>query len=113
MSKVLPASVQQHPDLDRWIVVEPSGRITISTGKVEIGQGIKTALTLIVAEELDVAPSRIDVRSGEAGNTPDEGVTSGSLSVEVSGSALRVAAATARRRLLEGAVRRLGVGGGI
>jgi len=110
VSKVLPASVQQHPDLDRWIVVEPSGRITISTGKVEIGQGIKTALTLIVAEELDVAPSRIDVRSGEAGNTPDEGVTSGSLSVEVSGSALRVAAATARRRLLEGAVRRLGVG---
>ena len=79
------------------------------TGKVEIGQGILTALRVVVADELDVAPERVSVVSAHTGHTPDEGVTAGSMSIETSGAALRQASAWARRLLLARAAERLGV----
>ena len=109
MTATLPIALRQHPELDQWIAVRPGRRISVMSGKVEIGQGIKTALALIVAEELDVSPSRIDVQTAATGCTPDEGVTSGSVSVEGSGGALRIAAATARGQLLDSARRVLDV----
>ncbi|HLV35848.1 MAG TPA: molybdopterin cofactor-binding domain-containing protein [Spirillospora sp.] len=97
----LPGSLRQTPDLDSWIRVNTDGTITVFSGKVELGQGIKTALTQIAAEELDVAPARIQVVTADTGQTPDEGTTAGSMSVETSGNALRFAAAEARHILLE------------
>jgi CO/xanthine dehydrogenase Mo-binding subunit len=103
------SSITQHPGLDQWVSVGTDGRITIRSGKVDIGQRISTALALIAAEELDVEFSRIHVAQAETGIAPDEGITSGSNSMEQSGNAVRVAAATARRHLLSLAADALGV----
>ena len=110
--KPLPHALVSTPALDRWIRLTDGGVIAM-TGKVEIGQGISTALRAIVAEELDVAPARVTVVSAHTGRTPNEGVTAGSMSIETSGAALRQAAAWARRLLLERAAARLGVAHGL
>ena len=104
----LPPPLRSEPSLDRWIAIEP-GRIVAMTGKVELGQGILTALRLIVAEELDVDVGRVHMVSAETGVTPNEGFTAGSMSLETSGAALRQAAAWARRLMLSAAGRELGV----
>lgn len=104
----LPAPLKAEPALDRWIAIEP-GRIVAMTGKVELGQGILTALRLIVAEELDVDVGRVRMVSAETGTTPNEGFTAGSMSLETSGAALRQAAAWARRLMLSAAGQELGV----
>ncbi|MDC0033099.1 molybdopterin-dependent oxidoreductase [Alphaproteobacteria bacterium] len=102
-------SIAKHPDLDQWVSVRTDGGISIRSGKVDIGQRISTALALIAAEELDVDFSRIDIAQAETGLSPDEGITSGSNSMEESGNAVRVATATARQHLLSLAADALGV----
>ena len=102
-------SLSKTPLLDRWVRIAPGERIAIVNGKVDIGQRISTAVALIAAEELDVDPSRIDVAAPETGAAPDEGITSGSNSMQESGNAVRYAAATARRHLLALAAETLGV----
>src|SRR3712207_5784862 len=97
----LPQSLIDHPRLDEWIAFESGGRVRVATGKVEIGQGILTALAQIAAEELDVAPERLLLVSGETGLTPNEGYTAGSLSTEVSGGSIRLVCAEARALFLE------------
>lgn len=96
----LPASLRQTPALDAWVRINADETITIMSGKVELGQGISTALAQIAAEELDVALSRIRVINADTAQTPDEGGTTGSMSVETSGGALRFACAEARQHLL-------------
>ena len=105
--KPLPPAIAATPSLDRWIRLTDGGSVIASTGKVDIGQGILTALGTIVAEELDVARRRVQVVSAHTGHTPNEGVTAGSMSIETSGAALRQASAWARRLLLERAAARL------
>ncbi len=105
----LPPTLVATPSLSRWIRLTEDRRVLAMTGKVEIGQGLLTALGLIVAEELDVAPERVFVLSAHTGHTPDEGVTAGSMSIETSGAALRQASAWARRLLLARASERLGI----
>ncbi len=104
----LPSPLQAEPSLDRWIAIEP-GRILAMTGKVELGQGILSALRLIVAEELDVDVERVRMATAQTGVTPNEGITAGSMSLETSGAALRQAAAWARRLMLSAAARELAV----
>jgi CO/xanthine dehydrogenase Mo-binding subunit len=93
---VIPPSLQRNPDLDTWLRIEPGGAVTVFTGKVELGQGILTALAQIAAEELDLPLARIKMISGDTGQTPNEGQTAGSQSVENSGTALRMAGAEVR-----------------
>jgi len=95
--------------LGRWIRLTEDGRVVALTGKVEIGQGLLTALRTIVAEELNVEPERVQVASAHTGRTPNEGTTAGSMSIETTGANLRQASAWARRLLLERASKRLGV----
>jgi len=83
--------------------------LIVFTGKVDLGQGISDAVRAIVAEELDVAISRVEVQERITGAVPDEGYTVGSNSVEQSGEALRLAAATIRARVLREASRVLSV----
>jgi nicotinate dehydrogenase subunit B len=97
----LPQSLIDHPRLDEWIAFESGGRVRVATGKVEIGQGILTTLAQIAAEELDVAPERLRLISGETGATPNEGYTAGSLSTEVSGGSIRLVCAEVRARFLD------------
>ncbi|MBV9522816.1 MAG: xanthine dehydrogenase family protein molybdopterin-binding subunit [Alphaproteobacteria bacterium] len=108
-AKPLPGSLGANRMLDGWIRIDPHDTVTIFTGKVELGQGILTALRQIAAEELDLDPDRLVVISGDTAQTPDEGVTSGSQSIEVGGTALRLAAAEARSILLDLAAAKLGV----
>ncbi|GLK86170.1 xanthine dehydrogenase family protein molybdopterin-binding subunit [Ancylobacter defluvii] len=97
----LPRSLADNPRLDAWIGFETPGRVRISTGKVELGQGVLTALVQIAAEELDVEPTRLRLVSGEAGEGPNEGYTAGSYSVENSGGAIRIVCAEVRALFLD------------
>jgi CO/xanthine dehydrogenase Mo-binding subunit len=97
----LSSSFGNNPDLDSWLQFHRDGRITVYTGKVELGQKLTTALTVIVAEELDVDPGRITVLTADTNTSPNEGYTAGSNSLESSGIALRQASAKARRALVE------------
>jgi CO/xanthine dehydrogenase Mo-binding subunit len=97
------------PELDRWVSIGADGRVIVRSGKVELGQGIRTALTAIAADELGVHPDRITVTGAATGEAPNEGVTAGSGSIEQSGLAVRQACAHVRRQLLLRAARRFGV----
>ena len=107
--KPLPAGLAALPSLGRWIRLTEDRRVVALTGKVEIGQGLLTALGTIVAEELDIDPGRVEVVSAHTGRTPNEGTTAGSMSIETSGASLRQASAWMRRVLIERASKRLGV----
>ena len=102
-------SLAASPRVEDWIVVRRDGMVEVRTGKVEIGQWIGTAVALVVAGELGVPVDRIVMAPRRTGVSPDEGYTSGSNSMEHSGQAVRLAAATARRELVKRAARRLDV----
>jgi nicotinate dehydrogenase subunit B len=105
----LPGSLANNPMLDAWIRIEADGSATVCTGKVELGQGIITALAQIAAEELDLPLARLRMISGDTEKAPNEGITSGSQSIEFGGVALRLAGADARAVLIDAAAKRLGV----
>ena len=105
----LPGALVDDPRLDQWVAFPSPGRVMVRTGKVEIGQGVLTALRQIAAEELGVAPERITMQSGDTELTPNEGYTSGSQSIQFGGVALRVACAEVRLLVLEQAAATLGV----
>jgi CO/xanthine dehydrogenase Mo-binding subunit len=105
----LPPSVVANPRLGDWLRVLPAGLIEVRPGKVELGQGVLTALAQVAAEELDVSLGRVRMMPAVTGLSPDEGYTSGSLSVQHSGAALRLVCAEARGRYLAAAAARLGV----
>ena len=106
----LPGSLDRNRRLDAWIRVQPADRsILLMVGKVELGQGILTALAQLCADELDVNIERIRIVSGDTAVVPNEGTTAGSFSMPDSGNAVRHAAAEARAALLELASKRLAV----
>ncbi|MDE5452916.1 molybdopterin-dependent oxidoreductase [Bradyrhizobium sp. CSA112] len=106
----LPVSLAANPRLSSWLKFSSDGQVTVSPGKVEIGQGIVTALAQIAADELDIDLSRVQMVRASTTASPNEGVTSGSLSIQQSGRALRHACAEVRRIFLQQAAERLGVG---
>lgn len=105
----LPGNLGAAPALDAWLRIDADGTVTIFTGKVEIGQGVLTALAQIAAEELDMTLSTIRMVSGDTSLTPNEGYTSGSQSIESGGAAIRYACAEARAILIQKASTLLGV----
>jgi nicotinate dehydrogenase subunit B len=105
----LPGSLHNNRMLDSWLRIGPDGSVTIFSGKIELGQGIGTALTQIAADELDVDLKRISLVQGDTALTPNEGQTAGSQSMQDSGTAVRFACAEAREILLSAAAARLGV----
>jgi len=104
----LPALLETNPRLDQWVRFETPGRITVATGRVEIGQGVLTAMLQIGADELDVAPERIDLKTGDTDLTPNEGYTAGSQSIQYGSVALRLALAEAKALFLGRAAAQLG-----
>jgi nicotinate dehydrogenase subunit B len=110
----LPGSLSVNPMLDKWVQITPdssgkSGSVTVSPGKVDIGQGISTALAQIAADELDVSLARIVMKRADTAGSPNEEMTSSSLSIEHSGIAIRFACAEVRGLLLQKAAEKLGV----
>src|SRR3954464_4969988 len=106
----LPPSLAANPNLSSWIKISTEGHVVVSPGKVEIGQGIVTALAQIAADELDLDLSRVRMVRATTAGSPNEGVTSGSLSVQQSGRAVRHVCAEVRQIFLSLAADRLGVG---
>jgi CO/xanthine dehydrogenase Mo-binding subunit len=93
----LPGSLHVNRRISQWLDFSTPGLVRVMTGKVELGQGILTALAMIAADELALPLSQIEVVSASTAHGPDEGMTSGSLSVQDSGSAIRQACAEIRR----------------
>jgi nicotinate dehydrogenase subunit B len=106
----LPVNLAANPVLSSWVRFSSEGNVTISPGKVEIGQGIVTALAQIAADELDIDIGRVRMVRASTAASPNEGVTSGSLSVQQSGRAVRQVCAEIRQIFLTAAADRLGVG---
>src|SRR5258708_1311524 len=103
----LPGSLKKSPFLDSWIRIDADGSITVFTGKAELGQGAKTAFQQIAAEELDVPFEALKVVTADTSLTANEGYTSGSQSMQNSGTAILNAAAQVRAILVAEAARRL------
>jgi CO/xanthine dehydrogenase Mo-binding subunit len=98
------------PDrVDGFLAIDRHGNITVFSGKVDLGTGVRTAITQIAADELDVPMARVNVIQGDTLLTPDQGPTYGSLSIQNGGVQIRLAAATARRALLREAAGRLNI----
>lgn len=102
----LPGSLDETPYLDAWIRIDADGTISVFTGKAELGQGIKTAVIQVAAEELEVAPESIHLITADTSLTPNEGYTAGSRSVSDGATAVRNAAAQVRELLIAAASRR-------
>ncbi|MGB7254324.1 MAG: molybdopterin cofactor-binding domain-containing protein, partial [Xanthobacteraceae bacterium] len=105
---VLPGPLADNPRLDRWVTFPAPGKVTVGTGRVELGQGVLTAMAQIAADELGVAMGRITVRSGDTEFTPNEGYTAGSQSIQFGGVAMRQACADVRGLFIEHAAKVLG-----
>jgi nicotinate dehydrogenase subunit B len=97
-------------EVDSFLAIDKTGKVTVYSGKVDLGTGVSTALRQIVAEELDVPIARIELIEGDTALTPEQGSTWGSLSIQVGGMQLRHAAAAARQALLAEAAKKLGTG---
>jgi len=95
--------------VDGFLAIDAKGNVTVYSGKVDLGTGVRTALTQIAAEELSVPLARVTVIQGDTLLTPDQGITFASLSIQVGGMQIRQAAATARDALLGQAATTLGV----
>ena len=109
--EVLPGSLAHTPMLDAWIKVDAAGRATVFTGKVELGQGLKTAVIQLAAEQLALAPEHIELVTADTDRTPNEGFTAGSHSMQDSGTAIFNAAGQVRALLMEAAAAQFGLPG--
>jgi nicotinate dehydrogenase subunit B len=107
MSDTLPLSIANNRAMAKWLRFQTDRTVRLAIGKVEIGQGVLTALTQIAAEELDVAMDRFIIVSGDTRDAPDEGSTSSSQSIEMSGRSVRLISAELRARIIDRLARRL------
>ena len=99
----LPGSLKNTPLLDAWIQVAPDGKVTVCSGKVELGTGVRTALMQVALEPLELAPADIRFIGGDTLLTPNEGYTAGSHTMADSGTALLHAASQVAALLRAGA----------
>jgi len=102
-----PAMLAKAPLISDWIRFLPDRRVEVLSGRVELGQGNLTALLQIAADELDVDPARLSITGADTTRTPNEGFTSGSMSIVLGGMAIRHAASAARQVLLTEAAKLL------
>ncbi len=93
--------------VDGFLAVHPDGSVTVYSGKVDLGTGLRIAMRQMVAEELDIPVERIALIEGDTALTPDQGPTAGSTGIQRGGVQIRQAAATARQALLRLAAERL------
>lgn len=103
----LPWSLQENPLLSQWVDFAESGIARVLSSKVEIGQGIVTAIAQIAATELALPMSKVVVVSGDTRCCPNESYTAGSMSIEIGGTSVRMACAEARHAIVERAARML------
>ena len=103
----VPPPLARAPLITDWVRFAPGRRLDVLSGRVELGQGNMTALAQMAADELDVDPDAVSITGADTTRTPDEGFTSGSMSVVQGGMAIRFAASAARHVLLAEAAKLL------
>ncbi len=108
-SDALANKVVAATDVDAYLAIDAQGHVTLFSGKVDLGTGVETALTQMVAEELDVPMAWVSVIQGDTLLTPDQAPTYGSNSIQKGGLQIRQACATARKALTDAASKRIGV----
>jgi CO/xanthine dehydrogenase Mo-binding subunit len=109
LAQKLPGALERYPQIDAWLRIAADGRITVFTGKAELGQGIRTAILQVAAEQLAVDMKSIELVTADTAQTPNEGYTAGSNSMKDSATAVMHAAAQAREILMAEAAKRFGV----
>ena len=92
--------------VDSFLSIGADGTVTCYSGKVDLGTGVRTALTQIVADELTVPLGKVELIEGDTLLTPDQGPTYGSLAIQIGGMQIRQAAASARAALVSEAAKR-------
>lgn len=97
------ASLTSNPRLSQWMAQLPDGRFELRLGKVELGQGILTALKQIALSELCVGDEAVVLAAQSTDSVPDEGLTAGSLSVVNTGDAVRRVSVQIRKMFLTAA----------
>ena len=97
----LPGDLNTHRKLSAWLRINANQTVTLLVGKVELGQGILTAVSQVCADELDVDLARIQIISGDTALVPNEGVTAGSFSMPNCATAVQYASAEVRSSLLD------------
>src|SRR5450759_678113 len=102
----LPKNLAANPLLSSWVSVHADGIVDVRVGKVELGQGILTALAQLAADELDMDLTQVRMLPANTANGPDEGLTSGSMSIAESGAAVCLVAANVRALFVCEAARR-------
>ncbi len=105
----VPAGDPEVTTLDSWLAIGRDNSVRMFTSKVDLGTGILTSLSQVVAEELDVPFSSIHMLTGDTDATIDQSQTSGSRTLHKAGPQMRHAAAAGRRVLLALASTRFGV----
>src|SRR3989454_5259218 len=87
-------------EIDSFLAIHPDGTVTLYSGKVDVGTGLRIAVAQMAAEELGIRAERITLVDGDTGVCPDQGGTGGSTGLTRGGAEVRQAAATARQALL-------------
>ncbi|HEY0774036.1 MAG TPA: molybdopterin cofactor-binding domain-containing protein, partial [Nocardioidaceae bacterium] len=105
----LPRDVLANPRVSRWVAVSSDGTVDVRVGKVELGQGILTALAQVAADGLGVRLRQVRMLAAHTDLGPDEGLTAGSMSVFDAAPALRVVTAFVRGRFVAAAAGKWGV----
>ena len=103
----LPGNLKNNPMLSSWIRINADKTVTLMIGKVELGQGVLTALGQICADELGIDYGRPEVISGDTAVVPNEGTTSGSQTMSDGGTAVQAASAEVREILIDLAAAKL------
>ncbi|MFL9878806.1 molybdopterin-dependent oxidoreductase [Herbaspirillum rhizosphaerae] len=93
--------------VDGFIAIHQDGTVTLFSGKVDLGQGLRIAIRQMAAEELGISVDKIEMIEGDTALTPDQGPTAGSTGIMRGGVQIRQAAATAREALITMAAERL------
>lgn len=96
-------------EVDAFFAIHGDGSVTLFSGKVDLGTGLRIAYRQIVAEELGIPVERIHLVEGDTALTPNQGPTAGSTGIAQGGMQIRRAAATARAALIELGAQRLGM----
>ena len=109
VGEATPAKTVATDQVDGFLAIDAKGNVTVYSGKVDLGTGIRTAMAQIAAEELSVPLDRVTVIQGDTALTPDQGVTCGSLSIQKGGMQIRQAAATGCQALIAEGAAKLGV----
>jgi nicotinate dehydrogenase subunit B len=108
----LPPALRANPRISQWLSIDSEGIVTVRTGKVELGQGILTAMARVAAEELGIPFEGVRVAAASTRQGPNEFITAGSMSVEGSIPAIRQACRHALSLLYLAAAEKLQVAAG-